>query len=712
MNIFEFIYNNNYDKLFDYIKNNKNINFNIVSKNYVPFIVYLIINDRLDIITYILKNFNIKIDIVDTDKRTLLYYTIKYNRVDITKEIIKYDSDNIGISIIDYKDINGYTSLHYSIIFNNFNIFKILYKNNANINIPDKDNNSVFQLGIQYNRTQIILYLIEEEKDNYNNFISSNGESILQTSLNYSNHIITNFIINYKLLLSKIINNQEYEYGLTALHHCVVMADSNAYKLLDNNADYNIPDFLGNTPHHYALIEDNFKYINEILKDKYEINYNDTNLSGDTILHLYLNNNKINNNTIINDNINHLQNILKLLKKTNINIQNNQGISVLHLLIINDFWKIPEIKNILIDKKLNIYIQTAEEQNCLDLINKKDYDEFINIVIESYYNQIMKNKSKLTIEWEKNCEDCRDKIRKTIIDEKRSIPFIDDIKFNLITTNFKEGCFYTGERIDILFGLTYLANNFKNITTILQHPLIDNTNLEKYYMMIGKNYIIKKDFTNIEIVWSFQKLFFPSYFDSVIEYKKNKHRYIIIPLGIEIEMNSHANIIIIDTKYKRIERFEPNGANYPMNLNYNPSLLDSLLKNKFTNIFDNYKYIEPKQYLPVIGFQKLETLDDKRCAKIGDPNGFCAVWCVWWVEQRVSNPDIEPQILAYKLINQIKIINKSFKNLIRNYSQKIINIRDDILNKYNLTINDWKNNNYNDDDLDKISNDVLKIIGE
>ena len=51
-------------------------------------------------------------------------------------------------------------------------------------------------------------------------------------------------------------------------------------------------------------------------------------------------------------------------------------------------------------------------------------------------------------------------------------------------------------------------------------------------------------------------------------------KYIIIPIGIEISIGSHANILFWDIEKKTLERFEPNGSNYPMNLNYNPSLLD------------------------------------------------------------------------------------------------------------------------------------------
>lgn len=730
LKLFEFIKLKQFSELFEFIKNN-NTDLNIKDKQSNYIINYLILYEQLDIIKYILENNDINIDILDTDNRTILYNPIKYNSIEILQQLINYNYNNIGLDIINIKDNSGYTSLHYSCIFNNFEAFQILYNINKDISITDNDDNNIIQIGLIYKRTKIILFLIKNEIDNLDNFIGGNNESILQTAINYENDIVINKVLNEEKLLNYIINNQESEYGLTALHQCVVLSKNNiAFELLKNNANYNISDFLGNTPQHYALIEDNFEYFTYIL-NKYELNYNDTSLSGDTLLHLYLTNNKINYNTVLDS---HLNDIIKLIKLTNLNIQNNTGNTCLHYIVELNIWKIPEIKTVLEEKKLNIYIQNANEEYILDkLIDNNDKQELINIVVNSYYYQLNKNKDKLNDDWEIYCSTkdldkllkilnkrksdkdieyyCKDKIRDIIDKKERSIPNVTDIILNIDTIPFKNGCFYTGAKIDVLFGLVYIVLNFKNTSTLLQHPLTENDKLIEYYQKIGKNYDYKIDFSNIEIVWSFQKMILSQNFESILSFKlSNDSRFIIIPLGIEIESMSHANMIIIDKEKKIIERFEPNGQNYPRNLNYNPELLDSILKNIFSQILVDYKYNNPKQYLPTVGFQMLETLDDNKCAKIGDPNGFCAIWCVWWTEQKISNPDIESSELAYKLINQIKISNKSFKNLIRNYSQKVINIRDDILKKYSLSIDDWMISNYNDNDIENISNDVLELI--
>jgi hypothetical protein len=123
------------------------------------------------------------------------------------------------------------------------------------------------------------------------------------------------------------------------------------------------------------------------------------------------------------------------------------------------------------------------------------------------------------------------------------------------------------------------------------------------------------------------------------------------------------------------------------------------------NIFHLY------DFLPTIGFQLLENIETQTCKRIGDPNGFCGAWCIWWVYQRMNNLNISNDLSSY-LINTIKSDNISFKNIIRNFSGKITDIRDKTLKKYNLDINDWISGNYNDMILDNIEKDVLKLLNK
>ena len=140
----------------------------------------------------------------------------------------------------------------------------------------------------------------------------------------------------------------------------------------------------------------------------------------------------------------------------------------------------------------------------------------------------------------------------------------------------------------------------------------------------------------------------------------------------------------------------------------------SLLDVEGKNIEPDIQYFPPFKFLPSISFQILENLETAKCRKIGDPNGFCGVWCVWWVYQRmlnISNDKLNVSNVANEIIKFIKLDNQSFKTIIRNFSKKITQIRDGYLKKYSLDINDWVVSNYTPDTLDKLEKDIFKSIG-
>jgi ankyrin repeat protein len=745
--IFDFIKNKDFDGLKKYIEtniNDDNLDLDIYDSHHNYFIQYLITYNLIDIIKIILLNKTIRLDIVDTDGRNILYIPIKFNYIELLELLIMTDKKNIGISIIDMSDNLGYTCLHYAIIYNNFTIFKILYK----IIQLNNDKNNYYTICLQYKRTDIFLYLLENELKNtfsISKYINDNGESILQSALTYDNEIILEYIINNKKLLSLIVNNKEQEYGLTALHQCIVLNKNNyAMKLIEQGGDINISDYIGNTPLHYACIEKNFDFINSFVEiNKSELSaLTGSNLNGDTVLHLLLESDVISSDIVNNRfQYNYLSILEKILLESNINTMNNMGITCLYLIVKKNLWTLDSIQKILCNgiTHMNIFIENKYNESILNIVSKNVLDKFIDLVVDSYYNILknVKNKKDLVVDWEQYCVDddiqklkalykksknndhdamfyCKEYIKEVISTKKRSIPLYNELNLNIESGVYKDGCYYIGSTIDILFGLLYLYKEFNNIEIILEYPLTDNKELELYYKKIGINYSYKVDFSNIEIIWSFQKIIYMTNFDSIFLNRlnftiANNKQFIVIPLGIEVANGSHANIIIIDTTNKTIERFEPNGKNNPHNLYYNMELLDETLVQKFSKLIPQYKYLKPSDFLPDIGFQILETLEDEKCKRLGDPNGFCAVWCVWWVEQRISN-DVKPNILSQELIKTIRLSGKSFKNLIRNYSMNIIKIRDIYLTKYNMDINDWITNNYDIETIKQLEKDILNEL--
>lgn len=744
MLLFDLIIKKKFDDLKKYIVDNQEIDLDIYDEYHNYLIQYLTTYNLVDIIGYIVKNRTIRVDIIDSDGRNLLYIPIRYNYIELLQLLIDTDKNNIGLSIINIRDNNGYTGLHYSVIFNNFSSFKILYRANADITTTDNTSTNILSIALQYKRTNMVLYLLENElKKSMNliHYINNNNESILQQAITYDNITILDYIISNTQFINNIVNCKEKEFGLSALHQCVVLNKNNyAIKLIELGASINMSDYIGNTCIHYAMIEKNFDFIEKIFDKNININktLNIGNLNGDTPLHIFLENSEITIDIVETDKYQYpyLLILETLLNDTNINAMNNMGITPLHLIVNKNLWTIESIKRILTNgtTHMNLFITSSNNNTVYDIVPTSMKKEFIEVAVDSYYNILkkIKNKDDLSIKWEKYCANddltslmmlysknknskndtmyyCKEYIRDIITSMKRSIPQYYEIILNIDSGIFKDGCYYTGSTIDILFGLVYLSTNF-NISIILEYPLTENKELEKYYKKIGLNYSYKVDFSNIEIVWSFQKIIYIDNFDTLFNNIIKTKQFIVIPLGIEVANGSHANIIIIDTINKTIERFEPNGKNNPRDLYYNADLLDNILTSKFNELISDYTFLKPSDFLPDIGFQILETLENERCTRLGDPNGFCAVWCVWWAEQRITNPKIKPDKLTEELIRQIRFANKSFKNLIRNYSMKIIKVRDSYLKKYNLDINDWILNNYKEEDIHRIEHDVLNII--
>ena len=141
-------------------------------------------------------------------------------------------------------------------------------------------------------------------------------------------------------------------------------------------------------------------------------------------------------------------------------------------------------------------------------------------------------------------------------------------------------------------------------------------------------------------------------------------------------------------------------------IDYNVNLLDNVLENKINSYKLGFIYISPKKYLPKIGFQIKEIYELKN-DYIGDPNGICAVWCVWWADIRINNPDIPRKKLADLLNKEIINNDYSFKKIIRDYSNYITAVRDKMFNKSNININDWINDNISSQN-EKLLNETIK----
>ena len=93
-----------------------------------------------------------------------------------------------------------------------------------------------------------------------------------------------------------------------------------------------------------------------------------------------------------------------------------------------------------------------------------------------------------------------------------------------------------------------------------------------------------------------------------------------------------------------------------------------------------------KDSSPQISFQRYEISES--ISRLFDPRGYCGAWCAWYAYQRIKSGIIMSKLIP-KLLQKIRGNNIMFKNIIRNYANYIGHVRDNILKKSNITLDDW-----------------------
>lgn len=290
----------------------------------------------------------------------------------------------------------------------------------------------------------------------------------------------------------------------------------------------------------------------------------------------------------------------------------------------------------------------------------------------------------------------------------------------------------------IFMGLLYLLNTYNNVSL----PLNKNDSIWSWtssvmtfhyaltypqypYNMetgkIGFNKSINfplgnklKDF--IDFIKNSNKRFLVTYLQL---YSPTKGKYSNSP--------NHYNGIIIDTKLKIIERFDPYGKNKfnPPKYSKIPTTykkgreFDIIFKKimKDNKILKDYSYICPDDFPFVYGFQSIEEKNiSKKELKYISIAGNCSVWVIWYLNMRLSYPDINPIKLQQIALIILKKSNISFGKFMRNYSIYIKSKTDELL--YNLLKNKFTKNEIKsfieleeeNTKQDKLNNRIIKYL--
>ena len=713
--LFEYLKNHEYDSLITTLKTDDSIDLNEPDETGLYLIHYAILFRQKDIVALLISK-KCRLDVLDADGYSIFYQPIKMNYIEIVKILIYFNNIVIGIPLLELQDKYFNIPLNYAIKFKKIDIINEILDNKINLNYKDLENNTVLH--------QIISIIDDSNIDIINkmiknrisiNVVNKFGQNALHIAIEYKNYNVCKL-----LLLHNIdINVGTIEYQLTPLLLSVILDEFEICKLLlEYNVDINQQDSNGNSVLHHAIDKHSIKFIN-LFND---VDYNLVNIDGNTALHLFFENNY---------NLQELEsyNFKRFLEKAKLNIQNNQGKTVIYYIIESDIWE--NYIDILLKRNINIFIQDINGLTPFDIIKNKfnsKYDKFINMIAESYYNTSLidsnryyinnSNLKKLILNKNPTIEQktkCINLLKDHIINDKltyqnKNIYCLDDITIRNVDLTT-----YLGISIDIVCGMLYLQQKFPNVCTSLTNNLIDNPNLISYYMSNGLKKGLYGDFVNFEIIWSFHKFFYPTTLKKSLDkfILNDKFRYFIIPIGIELTHAAHANIILFDKTMNTIERYEPYGKDWPPGFNYNPNKLDTNLENLFKNLLEDHKildikYYSPKMYEQKIGLQIIDINEHNISKNIGDPGGFCAGWSLWYTEMRIINSNISIYELIPKLIHNIRSKRIYFRTIIRSYTKHITDVRDTILEKANLDINKWFNDNYTIEDWNKI----IKIIND
>lgn len=734
--LFTYARNHEWDTFKEIILANKNIDLNFKDNNNNYLLTYAIRFNKIDIVKFLFDR-GTKYDITDMKDRSIIFIAIKYQYVEIINLILEYSQKMIGLNITYIRDYNNNIPLHYAIKYLDLPTLTKLIKLNSNLLLYDKQGNNSLHMAIKTGNLDIIINIINNITDI--NKKTLNGETPLHIAINYNYNDIVGLLLKHKSNPNTLDDTNDF----SSLHYAVGWNNITVIKqLLEYKADPSIQDMYGNIPLIYSIKENYIESFDILINT--DVNLNQWNIDGRIILHEILDNYKDSSKHFID----------KVLPRSNLLIQDRNGISCLHYLVIHNIWQ--DYVDILKTKKLNIFAKNSTGNTIIEYIYPTDkydikkineYNEFIDMVTDSYIYQLKKEKkwkleldkicsrelSELTLEEKKtignvktNTEmiiQCRKLVRDKLIENielfrkekysycQHSYPLkYESCNINVSEYEMLDVCTFNGSLLDILFGLLYLLRTHKNVCSSLDINQTYNESLCNFYKSMGLIMNGRCEFLNFEIVWVEFKLYtIPNYDETFRKCVKSNSRFIIIPLGIELKSGSHSNYLIYDKTKNEIERFEPHGGTTPIGFNYNSQLLDEILSKYFSLLNKDIKYIKPEEYIPKIGFQIMESYETNK-KRIGDPGGFCALWSIWYVDQRLTYYDMDRKELIKQLFKKIAVGGISYKNMIRNYSRNIIKHRDDILKKVNIDINDWLNNNYTNIQLDKIMTMLIEEI--
>ena len=647
-----------------------------------------------------------------------LEYAIKENNIKKIEKILKENPEEINnieihrfLDMIHFNEFDLFdnilksinSNLKIKLLSNNIIIFKLLKSNNINfINKYIK----YINLDLSHNNYNIIKFCTETADFElveiiYKIYKATENISLLNNILVF--YFNNNIKVNLELIkfLIKIDNNI-----INTNNNVPILAQAS----LTNNLELLIIFKEAGINFYY----EKFNIFN------YYYNYLANKIDNDIIL--YLLNNNININicdnelwlpahiVFFNHKIFSLEVKKIILEKTNnINIQNTLGNTPLYYLVYND--NIDDYQDILVKKELNIFIKNKglyspltlaekNKQNLIDLAVKSFIyhininDKSIKFSSEKAKEYILKNKT--TIYNKFNYDDNYNDI---IIGDYN---YIKHSKFRATDINVHLFIIILLQKYNIL-GVPYLPNSqfFSNNKTLLENVKFDNLTFNNH-----KNYILKylyysEELMYFRICWADENNYIitPQIGEAIQNIFKFK-KYVFIYIHIYNQFLSHANVLIFDRDKKIIIHFEPHGK-----LTSYVGKLYETLKNIFIKELKDFKYIAPIEYLPLDTYQSMYDSESPYISKVGD-QGYCSVWCFWFIELYINNSKYDLKSLVDKSIKKLINTKYTFIDHIRNYANYLNNKMVELLLEYNFPNKLINNLSLEEKYIDEILNNI------
>ena len=567
---------------------------------------------------------------------------------------------------------------HYLIMLNKLDILKL---NKHPIHNFNEENLDGFMVAAKYSNYNILEYLLQEYPE-YSQNHNSEG-------LNFINYIDTPSIvismmkkfvnINWAYLLK--FKNEEnieyYKYLLSELNkedliwflkkYNVFSSYYSIYSIIineniKNNDKINILNNFSDTQineknyENIGIIVDlinleNILFIEYFLNRNIDVEYifNQTTFFITPFYYLLLN---IFNN--MNDNLINILDLISKKIKLDYNFVNNNGSNYIHLVLkscININIEINPILKKIINK---ILTESPDESwNVIDLNKKSPVYYLLKYPVKKYIHYIKDR----TLNIDDHILNSATKEWYDELIKIKKLKVVDDIKLDV--KKFQHHTKFTATMLDIIIYFIYLSKKYKN----LYIPKIHNN-------------IFREDFSWI-INYSTGYIDIHPNLNAKINTirREGQYDYALVFLALNLPNDlKHANILLYDFKNLTIEHFEPFGGDDI------ESELHTILDEELT-WNTGLKYLKPVDFLPKPGYQLLSNENNTYNLKVGDFGGFCLGWCIWYVEHRLNNTNIDVITLNKKTLEKLLKLDYSLTEFIRNYSNKLFN------EKYNIIKN-------------------------